>query len=156
MLPFLNEKTKFILMNIDQAPKRDYVGYYTVLLCYFILTDKDVFSNTVNWMFLTDHLTEFLEYSLFSHYVFDYKVADKCQTTHAVFVEKLYCTYKQADIGQQMKQCDGFINWFHQHCENTTKLPLFICFCRTCQKFSALNINSLPYLVREFFKGLSS
>ena len=29
----LNEKIKFIVMNIEQAPKREYAGYYTVLLC---------------------------------------------------------------------------------------------------------------------------
>ena len=84
----LNDKIKFIVMDIDQAPKREYAGYYTVLLCYLILKDKDVFSNTVNCMFLKDHLIEFLEYSSFSQYVFDYKVVDKCQTTYAVFAEK--------------------------------------------------------------------
>ena len=116
--PSLNEKIKFIVMNIEQAPKREYAGYYTVLLCYFILQDIDVFSNTINRMFLRDHLIEFLEYSSFSQYVFDYKIADKCETTYAVFVEKLYCTCKQPDIGERIKQCDGCNNWFHQHCEN--------------------------------------
>ena len=47
ILPSLNEEIKFIVMNIDQAPKRQYAGYYTALLCYPILKDKDVFSNTV-------------------------------------------------------------------------------------------------------------
>ena len=45
-------------------------------------------------MFLKGHLIEFLEYYSFRQYVFDYKVVDKCQTTYAVFVEKLY-TFKQ-------------------------------------------------------------
>ena len=91
-------------MNIDQASKREYAGYYTVLLCYFILKNKDVFSNTINDMFLKNDLIEFLEYSSFSQHVFDYKVVDKYQTTYAVFVEKLYCTCKQPDIGERMKQ----------------------------------------------------
>ena len=33
ILPSLNEKIKFVVMNIEQAPKREYAGYYTVLLC---------------------------------------------------------------------------------------------------------------------------
>ena len=63
-------------------------------------------------MFLKDHLIEFLEYSSFSQYVFDYKVVDKCQTTYAVFFEKLYCTCKQPDIREQMKQCYGYNSGF--------------------------------------------
>ena len=103
ILPWLNEKIKFIVMNIEQAPKRGYAGYYTVLLSYLILKDKDVFSNTINRIFLKDHLIEFLECSSFSQYVFHYKVVDKCQTTYAVFVEKVYCTCKQPDIGERIK-----------------------------------------------------
>ena len=68
-------------------------------------------------MFLMDNLIEFLEYSSFSQYVFDYKVVDKCQTIYAVFAEKLYCTCKQPDIRERMKPCDGWNNWFYQHCE---------------------------------------
>ena len=37
ILPSLNEKTKFIVLNIEQAPKRENAGYYTVLFCYLIL-----------------------------------------------------------------------------------------------------------------------
>ena len=94
-VPSLNDKIKFIVINIDQAPKREYAGYYTVLLCCLNLKGKYVFSNTINRMFLKGHLIEFLEYYSFSQYVFDYKVVDKCQTTYAVFVEKLYYTFKQ-------------------------------------------------------------
>ena len=100
ILPSLNEEIKFIVMNIEQAPRREYAGCYTVLLCYLILKDKDIFSNTTNRMFLKDHLIDFLEYSSFSLYLFDYKVVDKGQNTYAVFVEKLYCTCKQPDIGE--------------------------------------------------------
>ena len=32
ILPSLNEKNKFIVMNTEQAPKREYTGYHTVLL----------------------------------------------------------------------------------------------------------------------------
>ena len=32
-LPSLNEKIKFVVMNIDEAPKRKYAGHCTVLLC---------------------------------------------------------------------------------------------------------------------------
>ena len=110
ILPFLNEKIKFIVMNIDQAPKREYAGYYIVSLCYLIPNDKDVFNNTINSLFLKDHLVELLEYSSFSQYVLDYKVVDKCQTTYIMFVEKLYCTYKQPNIGERMKQWDGWNN----------------------------------------------
>ena len=152
ILPSLNEKIKFIVINIEQAPKKDYAGYYTSLLCYLILKDKDVFSNTINRMFLKDHLIEFLEYSSFSQYVFDYKVVDKCQTTYAVFLKKLYCTCKQLDIGKRMKQCDGCNNWLHQHCENfeiTPNSPYNSSnwFCRACKKLPAIHINSLPYIV---------
>ena len=52
-----------MVINIDQAPKREYAGYYTILLCYLILKDKDVFSNTITCILLKDHWTEFLEYS---------------------------------------------------------------------------------------------
>ena len=65
-------------------------------------------------MFLKGHLNEFLEYSSFSQYVFDHKVVDKCQTSHVVFVKKLYCTCKQPDIGEQLNKVMvvtiGFIN----------------------------------------------
>ena len=118
VLASLNEKIKFIVMKTEQAPKREYAGYYTVLLCYLTLKHKDIFSNTINHMFLKNHLIRFLECSSFRQYVFDYKVIDKCQTTYALFVEKLYCTCKQQDIGELMQQCDGYNNWFHQHCEN--------------------------------------
>ena len=47
ILPSLNEEIKVIVMNIDQAPKREYAGYYTALLCCPILKDKNVFSNTI-------------------------------------------------------------------------------------------------------------
>ena len=152
ILPSLNEKIKFIVINIEQAPKKDYAGYYTSLLCYLILKDKDVFSNTINRMFLKDHLIEFLEYSSFSQYVFDYKVVDKCQPTYAVFLKKLYCTCKQLDIGKRMKQCDGCNNWLHQHCENfeiTPNSPYNSSnwFCRACKKLPVIHINSLPYIV---------
>ena len=63
-------------------------------------------------MFLKNHLIEFLEYSSFSQYVFDYKVVDKCQTIYAVCVENFYCTCKQPDIGEWIKQCDDCNNWF--------------------------------------------
>ena len=154
ILPSLNEKIIFIVMNIDQAPKRQYAGYYTVLLCYLILKDKDVFSKTINRMFLKDHLIEFLEYSSFSQYVFDYKVVDKCQTTYAVFVEKLYCTCKQPNIGERMKQCDDCNNWFHQHCEKFEIPPnpsynSSNWFCRACQKLPAMLINSLSHIVLD-------
>ena len=146
-------------MNIEQAPKRGYAGYYTVLLCYLILKDKDVFSNTINRIFLKDHLIEFLEYSSFSQYVFHYKVVDKCQTTYAVFVEKVYCTCKQPDIGERIKQCNGCNNCFHQHRENFEILPnspynSSNWFCRAGQKYPAIHINSLPYIVLDkiFFK----
>ena len=154
ILPSLNEKIKFIVMKTEQAPKREYAGYYTVLLCYLILKHKDIFSNTINHMFLKDHLIRFLEYSSFRQYVFDYKVVDKCQTTYALFVEKLYCTCKQQDIGELMQQCDGYNNWFHQHCENL-KVPWnspynsFNWFHRALQKLPTIHINSLPYRVLE-------
>ena len=117
ILPSLNEKNKFIVMNIEQDYNGEYAGYYNALLCYIILKDKDVSSSTRNRMFLKDHLIEFLEYSSFSQYVFDYKVVDKYQTTYAVFVKKLYCTCKQPNIGKRMKQCDVCNNCFHQHFE---------------------------------------
>ena len=103
-------------------------------------------------MFLKYHLIEFLEYSSFSQYVYDYKVVDKCQTTYAVFVEKLYFSCKQPDIVERMKQCDGCNNWFHQHCENFEIPPnspynSSNWFCRACQKLPAIHINSLPYIV---------
>ena len=34
ILTSLNEEFKFIVMNIEQAPKREYAAYYTVLHCY--------------------------------------------------------------------------------------------------------------------------
>ena len=40
ILPALNEKIKFIVMNINQASKREYADYCTVLLCYLILKDR--------------------------------------------------------------------------------------------------------------------
>ena len=125
------------------------------LFCCLILKDKAVFSNNINRMFLKDHLSEFLEYSSFSQYVFDYKVLDKCQTTYAVFVEKLYFTCKQPDIGERMKQFDGCNSWFHGHCENFKMPPnspynLSNWFCRACQKLPVIHINSLPYKI--FFK----
>ena len=141
-------------MNIKQDYNGEYAGYYNALLCYLILKNKDVSSSTRNRMFLKDHLIEFLEYSSFSQYVFDYKVVDKCQTTYAVFVEKLYCTCKQPDIGERMKQCDGCNNWFHQHCENFEIPPnshynSSNWFCRTCRKLLTVQINSLPYIVLD-------
>ena len=36
ILPSLNQKIKFIVMNIEQAPKTEFAGYCTVLLCYLI------------------------------------------------------------------------------------------------------------------------
>ena len=60
ILPSLNEKIKSFVMNIEQAPKREYAGYYTVLLCYLVLEDKDVLSNTINRMFLKNHLLDWV------------------------------------------------------------------------------------------------
>ena len=57
----------------------------------------------LNGMLLKDHLIEFLEYFLFNQYVFDYRVVDKCQTTSAIFVEKLYCTCELLDLGELLK-----------------------------------------------------
>ena len=150
MLTSLNEKIKFVVINIDQTPKREYAGYYTALLCCLILKDKGVFSNTINRMFLKDHLIELLEYSSFSLYVFDYKVVDKCQTTYAVFFGKLYCTLKQPDIREQMKQCYGCNNGFHQHCENF-EIPPDCPYNSSnwfCRAFSYL------VLVRNFLKSV--
>ena len=111
-------------------------------------------------MFLKDHLIEFLEYSSFSQYVFDYKVVDKCQTTYAVFVEKLYCTCKQPDVGERIKQCNGCNNWLHQHCENleislNSPYNSSNWFGRACQRLPVIHINSLPYIVLDkiFFKA---
>ena len=107
-------------------------------------------------MFLKDHLIEFPEYSSFSQHIFDYKVVNKCQTPYAIFVEKLYCTCKQPNIGKRMKQCDGCNSWFHQHCEDFEIPPispynLSNWFCRACQKLSAIHINSGNEKVLVFF-----
>ena len=105
-------------------------------------------------MHIKDHLIEFLEYSSLSQYVFDYKIVDKCQTTYAVFVEKLYCTCKQPDVGERMKLYDGCNNWFHQHCENLETPPSSPYnssnwFGRACKKLPAIHINSVPYIVLD-------
>ena len=105
-------------------------------------------------------MIEFLEYSSLSQYVFDYKVVDKWQTTYAVFVEKLYCTCKQPDVGERIKECDGCNNWFYLHCENLEIPPnspynSSNWFGTACQRLPAIHINSLPYIVLEkiFFKA---
>ena len=60
ILPSLNEKIKSFVMNIEQAPKGEYAGYYTVLLCYLALEDKDLLSNTINRMLLKNHLLDWV------------------------------------------------------------------------------------------------
>ena len=56
---------------------------------------------------------------------------------------------------------DGCNNWFHQHCENFEILSNSLYdssnwFCRACQKWSVIHINSLPYimLLKNFLKSV--
>ena len=56
---------------------------------------------------------------------------------------------------------DGCNNWFHQHCENFEILPNSLYdssnwFCRACQKWSVIHINSLSYimLLKNFLKSV--
>ena len=94
-------------------------------------------------MFLKDHLNEFLEYSSFSQYVFDHEVVDKCQTSHVVFVRKLYCTCKQPDIGEQLNKVMvvtiGFINIVKILKYQQTALIIHLTFSAELVK------NCLPY-----------
>ena len=61
---------KFVLLNVPQASKREYAGFYAVAFTYLILKGRIVSRCAINHALLPDHLINFLEYSIYSENIF--------------------------------------------------------------------------------------
>ena len=116
----MNE-TKFVLLNVPQASKREYAGFYAVAFTYLILGKNRIALRNKSSV-LQDHLINFLEYSIYSEYIFTECENFSHPTTYTSFAERLYCHCMQPDIGERMKECDCCKNWFHQHCKNFERI----------------------------------
>ena len=108
----MNE-TKFVLLNVPQASKREYAGFYAVAFTYLILKGKIVSRCAINQAFLPDHLINFLEYSIYSENIFSECENFSHPTTYTLFTERLYCHCMQPDIGERMKECDHGLLYLH-------------------------------------------
>ena len=64
---------KFVLLNVPQASKREYAGFYAVAFTYIILKGRIVSRCAINQALLPDHLMNFLEYSIYSENIFIYR-----------------------------------------------------------------------------------
>ena len=80
---------KFVLLNVPQASKREYAGFYAVAFTYLILKGKIVSRCAINQAFLPDHLINFFEYSTTMR-IFSLNVKTSVIPLHILYLQKGY------------------------------------------------------------------
>ena len=92
---------KFVLLNVPQASKREYAGFYAVAFTYLILKGRIVSRCAINQALLPDHLINFLEYSIYSENIFTECKNFSHPTTYASFTESYIVTVCSQTLGNE-------------------------------------------------------
>ena len=92
---------KFVLLNVPQASKREYAGFYAVAFTYLILKGRIVSRCAINQALLPDHLINFLEYSIYSENIFTECKNFSHPTTYPSFTESYIVTVCSQTLGNE-------------------------------------------------------
>ena len=92
---------KYVLLNVSQASKREYAGFYAVAFTYLILKGRIVSRCAINHALLPDHLINFLEYSVYSENIFTECKNFSHPTTYTSFTESYIVTVCSQTLGNE-------------------------------------------------------
>ena len=66
IIPRPKNEIKFVVLDLTQAPKKGYAGFYAAAFTYFILKGKTILRCTINQALLPDQLINVIEFSIYS------------------------------------------------------------------------------------------
>ena len=82
---------KFVLLNVPQASKREYAGFYAVAFTYIILKGRIVSRCAINQALLPDHLINFLNIQSTAR-IFSLNAKTSVIPLHILHLQKGYIT----------------------------------------------------------------